>query len=545
MTTSSTTPRHVSEAVPEPPPPAAPALGRPPLLVWLLTACHVVLLVFHSVLVPTWRGPDEPKHVDLVVALAEDRVYPAYDQRVMDRGIRRSHSLVRYQEGSRHLRRDEAMPRADRPSRAELKESGQPADVELQGRPDLNHMAQHPPVYYLYLAAGSLVTDAVFPGMGLGSYDQEVGLMRLLSLLLIVPLPLLAWATARLAHATEPAALAAAVVPLTIPQLTHVGAVVNNDALLVLLMGALTLLAVRFAAGHISRRSVVVAGALTGLALLVKAFAFVVPVWLAVAILWGCRRRGRRWVPVVAGYLGTAFVAGGWWWLGNLVRHGQLHPSTEYAKRLAEKPAGVDRDLSGWLADWLPNMSERFWGSFGWVEIPLPTPWTTAATALVVAGVAAAVVSRRRPIPARTAVALMLPTLLLAALVFLSGFRLYRASTVAAMVQGRYLFGGLVGLSVLVAVGLGRLLGRREPLLPVLLLVAAAAMQLRAVATLFDAFWGEEGSRIVESLAAAGAWSPWPPWVLMGLTAVGTATAVATGVAALRFAGLGRRRVPG
>jgi small subunit ribosomal protein S36 len=513
------------------------------MLVWLLTGLQALLLVSHSLLVPTWRGPDEPKHVDLVVALIEGRGYPAYDQRTMDPGIRRSHPLVRYQEGSRHLRRDEAMPRRDRPSRAELEERAPPTEVELRGG-DLNHMAQHPPSYYVYLAAASVVTDALAPGAGLGSYDREVATMRLLSLVLAVPLPLLAWASGRAAGASQAISTAAAVIPLGIPQLTHVGSVVNNDTLLILVMGVLTVVAVRFAAGHVTRRGVVAAGVLTGLALLVKAFAFVVPVWLLVAIVWG-RRRGGGWPSLVGLYVGTTFLAGGWWWLWNLLRHGALHPSLEYANRLAEKPAGMELDVSGWLGDWLPSMSNRFWGSFGWVEVPLPAVWTTSATVVVVVGVVAALAGGRRLLPRKVAVALALPTLLLAGLVFLSGFRLYRISAVAAMVQGRYLFGGVIGLSALVAVGLSRLLGRRERLLPALLLLAAAAMQLRAVAALLEAFWGEEGSGVVEGLAAAGAWSPWSPWVLLGLAGLGITAVVATGLTALRFAGLGRRQATG
>ncbi|MBW3548426.1 MAG: DUF2142 domain-containing protein [Actinobacteria bacterium] len=522
------------------PSPAGPLAGGPPALVWLLTALHAVLLVFHGVLVPTWRAPDELDHVDLAVAVAEDGDYPAYDQRIVDPGIARSVPLVRLGEGSRHLRRGEAMPRGDRPTRKELRESSPEPDVDPASTKRVNHMAQHPPAYYLYLAGTSVVTDALAPGTGLGSYDREVATMRLLSLILVIPLPLLAWAAARAVDASEPAAVAAAVIPLGIPQLTHIGAGVNNDALLLLLMGILTLMAVRFATGHVDGGGIVLAGALTGLALLTKAFAFVVPVWLVMAVAGGVHR-SRRWVPVIGGYLAVALVTGGWWWVMNLVRHGSISPSIEYA-RLERTGAGVEHDLSGWLADWVPNMSERFWGSFGWVEVPLPVAWTTVATAVVVVGVIAALVGKHRGIRGEVAVALLAPTLLLGVFVFLSGFRLYQLSTVPAMVQGRYLFGGLVGLSVLVAVGLSRLLGRRAALLPALLLLAAAAMQLRAMTTLLDAFWGEQGSGVAEGLAAAGAWSPWPPGVLVALTAAGAVTVVATGVGALRFAGIGSRQ---
>ncbi|MBW3557940.1 MAG: DUF2142 domain-containing protein, partial [Actinobacteria bacterium] len=539
-------PGHVPEVVREPPSPLAPVLRRPPLLVWLLTALHVMLLAFHSLLVPTWRGPDEPNHVDLVVAVAEDRTYPAYDQRVMDPGIRGSLPLVRFQDGSRQLLRGEALPRSARPSRHELREAGRDIDLSVVFDREgvLNHMAQHPPAYYLSMAAGTLVIDAVAPGSGLGSYDREVGIMRALSLLLVAPLPLLAWATGRAADASEAASVGAAVVPLAVPQLTHIGSAVNNDALLLLLMGALVLLATRFATGHVSRRSVVIAGVLTGLAFLVKAFAFVVPIFMALALALGIRRR-RPWAGATSGYLAVALVAGGWWWVVNVVRYGSVAPSVEYATRLREAGSDTRRDLSAWLVDWIPNMSERFWGSFGWVEVPLPDVWTTAATAVVVLAVAAALLRRPRPLPGSVNLVLLLPILLLGAFVFASGFRLYRLSAVPAMVQGRYLFGGLVGLSVLVAAGLGRLLGRRATLLPVLLLLAAAAMQLRAVGTLLDAFWGEPGSGVAESLAAAAAWSPWPPTLLVAFAGLAAATVVATGVGAVRFADLGRRRAAG
>lgn len=546
MTASSNADADSPSAVSGPPRPRGPALGRPPVLVWLLTGLHALLLLFHSVLVPIWRAPDEPNHVDLVVAVAEDIAYPAYDQRVMDPGIRGSLPLVQFEEGSRHLARGEAVPRTERPTRTELREAGRDVDLSVifDREGVLNHMAQHPPAYYLYLAAGTVITDALAPGTGLGSYDREVGIMRVLSLLLLVPLPLLAWATATAAGASVPAAAGAAVVPLAIPQLTHIGAGVNNDALLLLVMGILTLLAVRFAAGHVDPRGVVLAGALTGVALLVKGFAFVVPVWLVVALAFGLHRRGRRWAPVMGGYVAVAFVVGGWWWVVNLVRYGSISPSVEYANRLREAASGVERNLSGWLSAWLPHMSERFWGSFGWVEVPLPLAWTATATAVVIVTLAAAAFGRGR-LPGTVTVVLLLPTLLLAAFVFLSGLRLYRLSAVPAMVQGRYLFGGLVGLSVLVAVGLGRLLRQRAGLVPALLLLAAAAMQLRAVITLLGAFWGQPGSSIVHSLAAAAAWSPWPPAALLALGAVGVATVVATGVGALRFAGLGRRRSAG
>ena len=63
----------------------------------------------------------------------------------------------------------------------------------------------------------------LLPGDGLPSLDREIGLLRLANVLLLVPLPLLAFGPwcARLGG-DDRARLVAAVVPLCVPQLAHV-----------------------------------------------------------------------------------------------------------------------------------------------------------------------------------------------------------------------------------------------------------------------------------------------------------------------------------
>ena len=39
---------------------------RVPRVVWLITALNLALLLLFATLLPTWRAPDEPQHVDLV-----------------------------------------------------------------------------------------------------------------------------------------------------------------------------------------------------------------------------------------------------------------------------------------------------------------------------------------------------------------------------------------------------------------------------------------------------------------------------------------------
>ena len=86
------------------------------------------------------------------------------------------------------------------------------------------------------------------PGFDDRSFVTQVGVLRLLSAALLLPLPLLAAAAARRLGAGPPVAIAAALLPLGVPQLAHVGASLNNDVLLVLL-GALSVARGRRLAG--------------------------------------------------------------------------------------------------------------------------------------------------------------------------------------------------------------------------------------------------------------------------------------------------------
>lgn len=665
--------------------------GNVPAAVLWLCALHLVLLVGHSLLVPAWLGPDEPNHADLVVALREDRHYPAYDDRDLDPGIRASLERFEFRRHARHLTADEAPPRGGRPSRDDLAEEGESLDLGALGRPGTrNHMSQHPPGYYAALAGLADAVDIVMPGEGLGSVDHELGVLRLLSLLAAVPLPLVAWWVAHQAGLSPRVGLAAAVVPLAVPQLTHIAAVVNSDGLLVLAFGILTGLVLRIARGAVDTLILAVAGLVTGGALFVKAFAFVVPVWVLAAFVVGRRRAVRpkhfaerettgwhSWAPPVAAYAAASLAAGGWWWVANLVRYGDISPSIEYATRFSDPDPGFRPDLGEWVRNWVPNMMQRYWGEFGWIDVALAGPVVVAATAFVVVGVAVASgrAVRDRRAPGRVSegrmnradgvsgadgvrgaggagrgvggasaaggpqpglglvdLALLLaPTGLLVLFVGANGYRLYREAGFGAMVQGRYLFGGLVGLAVVVAAGwsclstmlagadsgrwsrlaastrggsparpsrrlrAGRLAlanrsrghwsvtssigdsaldaeGSSPPSaaapasdaasasyadrsvlaarsgdaagswVAVWFLVGALVVQVVAVLSMLDFWWGVEDASLSERLDVLVAWSPWPTWVVRAVFVVLPALAALTLGALVRDA---RRAGPG
>jgi hypothetical protein len=95
--------------------------------------------------------------------------------------------------------------------------------------------------------------------------------------------------------------------------------------------------------------------------------------------------------------------------------------------------------------------------------------------------------------------------------------------------QGRYLFGAIVPLSVVVAIGLVRVLGRWSP---VAVLGAALLMQFDAARAGLRAWWAEPDASVARSLDAMLRWSPWPVFVTyaVGFSALGCAAITMVGL---------------
>ena len=84
--------------------------------------------------------------------------------------------------------------------------------------------------------------------------------------------------------------------------------------------------------------------------------------------------------------------------------------------------------------------------------------------------------------------------------------------------------------------GAGRLLGRRRAVLPLLVVLFAAAMQAVALRLTLPIYWlpetGSRPARLVGGIEALLAWSAWPPAVVVAV-AVGAAGVGAATVAVL------------
>lgn len=495
---------------------------------WLLTALFSVTLGLWTTLSPIDVPNDETAHADLSFHLAEGEPWPEYDGRDLGTAVRTATVIHRPPDKPRTPERA-----PDRSERLTFEGAGGDAESTWV---QANQMTQHGPLYYQLMGRGLRIVRAVTPEMSL---DREWHVLRFFNVALVTPLPVLAWATTRRIGGSPSAAIAAAAFPLAIPQLTHIGAAINNDNLLVLLGGVLAVLLAGVVRGDDRRRTAVAVGVVIGLALLTKAFALALAGWVAIAYASSAWRRRDRLRSHVLGLVlaGTvAMLVGGWWWVRNLVRVGELAPtveSTVYTTRL--RPPGFSPDPLWWAGRFVVWMVERFWGVFGWILYPQGSdarPISAAAivlaTAVAVVALVAAFAPRRWRVgiraladvrasgaPSRSgdagvsrasllAFGSVLPLLVL--LVASRAWDLYTTTGGAFFIHGRYLFAGIAALAVAIGVGLGRLLGRAAPLA---MLAGALVMQLEGIRVALDSWWSGSGTSVHYSLAGMRAWNPW------------------------------------
>lgn len=553
---------------------ATPASGRGwrqvPRAVAAVSVLFGLVLGLWSVAVPQYRAPDEPAHLDLVLLLAEGVPYPEYDGRFVGRaiGLSRDPYLIARDTPWPRFAATDAPPRTQRLDLWDLGGTEPDPDVRTTGEQALvagapyvyNQMPQHPPLYHQAMAMVLRVERAVLPGPRPPPLDRELGLLRLVNALLILPLPVLAWAAARRMGAAPAAALTASVLPLGLPQLTHIGASLNNDNLLTLLAGVLAVLLAGVARGRRTARTDVAVGVVVGLAMLTKAFALALIPWVVAAyvLAWlvrGAAADGRRDVTIGSLRAGALAIAlGAWWWVLNLVRHGEPAPTSETLTRVPRLDAeGFEPDRLGYAYRFVTRMATRSWAWVGFraPKVELPGPVTLVLTLLALAAVVTAIVTRgratpeasdtggtdadaatsdadgrageasadadsparRRSRPLRRELLLALaPVVLLFVAVSRRAYGLHVTTGGYSFVQGRYLYAGIVPLMVLVAIGAHHVLGRRAP---IALLSLGAALQGWMLLRVLDGAWA--GAGVTGPLGSMLAWSPWPAGVVQAV----------------------------
>lgn len=472
--------------------------------VWIATAVFGLLLFMYSVAVPLFRGPDEGSHIGLLLGVRSALGYPSPSEQENSERLRRAGELVKFDATTPvPLSAGDAQPRATRPTLRELGPETGP------GRP--NRLVRNPPLYYSVMGSLLSLTAVSLPWIHGWPFDATLGLGRLINGLLVLPLPVITFFAARRIPLSTPAAAVAALLPLTIPQLLHVGSVYNNDNLLILFGALHTTALIEIARGRLSQGHAVAVGLLGGLVMLTKAFGLLLPP--SAVLVYGAagwRLRDRRAIWAGATSLLVAMVAGGWWWVRNLVTLGVLEPSSASSR---EAPPGFDADLGFWLARFGAWMIERFWGWFGWFDVRLPLPVVAVATGAAVAALAigAARIARKKDESLALLAATLVPFVALILAVGTQTYDLYAQSGETSAIHGRYLFGALVGPMVVVAAAFER----RSRLAAVATLALAVGLHLAAARGLLETYWGRgSASSLATQLKGMSAWAPWPTPVL-------------------------------
>lgn len=512
---------------------------------WLVVLLHLTVMLGQTAVFPNVRSPDERQHVDLILQVRQGDAWPwpgpgtAYVTRgVTAGGFVDADSL----DGPLHLAdRQDVPPRGERPSYVDAGGTT-PLTAEAPDgvvAPVFNQLVQHPPLYYL-LGAGvvSLVPD--WQDLPL---DQVWLLLRWWNALLALPLPLLLFAAARRLRLPEPLPVAAALVPLAVPELTHLESAVNNDNLLVVLGACATLLVIRVLTGDLSRRTAVLLGLVTMLALLTKGFALMFPLWILLAYLVAGYRYRARLRAAVTSLLVVAVITlpGVAWWVRNVLVHGMLQPHGTHATPPDLTP------VYGWAdggITWLGRFTERMITLF-FVQDHAATrdqdaSWWMARVALVVilAGLVTALV--RGPIPRLDALVLLFPIPALAGIVARGSWEQFAAfHEVGAAQQGRYLYTGLVGLMVVALAGAAVLRPAWRRTVPAALLVLAVGMHLAYQYDVWHLYWMPHDAgpgAFAAALAAVGRWYAFPSAVLVVVLVAGAALGVAVAISLTRTA---------
>ncbi|WP_116070971.1 glycosyltransferase family 39 protein [Asanoa ferruginea] len=499
---------------------------------WLILVLHVAVVLWQTALFPNFRSPDERQHVDLITQVEQGVAWPWPDPGTLRMaqgsgagGFTKSNRIDR----PLHLADRPLPPRADRPS---FSAAGGTTPLTAQPR---NQLIQHPPLYYV---AGAAVLQAI-PGWDRIPFDLTYLALRWWNVLLAAALPLLLWAVARRLRLAEPLPVAAALVPLAIPELTHNESAVNNDNLLILLYAVLTLLVVRVLTGDATRRTALAIGAVGSLALLTKGFALLVPLWVGVAyavpLFRGPGRRRVVWALAVA-WLGT--LPGVAWWIHNRIAYGSLQPHGRFTSvpELVARYPFTDGGVH-WLLRLLERMNTLFFVHDQTGGGGHHAPWflAFAAAVLIVAGVVVALALRA--LDRSTALVLLFPMVGLLAIVAKGSYEQFAATHTYAGMQGRYLYGGLIGVAIVALAALRRVPAAVSRAAPLGVLLFAILIQTVYIGYTVKLFWLPADGDVLAALRAIAAWYAFPPVVLALIVTILLVSLGAALFATVRLAG--------
>lgn len=442
-----------------------------------VTAAFLAVVAFWAFFTPLFDAPDETLHVNSALRLAEGGGWP-------DPGTAPFQAMIQ------DAREEAAWPAEERTTFAELRA----ADPGSDG---FDQMTQHPPTYYLYVSLFLRAIDVM---------DLRVDLVlliaRLSGLVFAAPLPLLVWDSVRRLTRSPRAGVVGAASLLAVPQLAHILGSVSNDVMTIAASSAVVWLGIRLMTGDARRRVVAGLGLFLALALLTKSTALPLVPFAALSVLcWPAHLplavRARR--TAVAGVLA---IAGGWWWVRNLVVYRSLQPAGIVYDN--EGPADAEPDVLYFAEQLWQRVSNTFWGRFGWLDHAMPSFLTDILT-VVCLFVLLAFAVRRGPDLGRSLLIAAVPLLALAAMLT-QIWPSYVHSLQPAGMQGRYFFTAIIPLVALSALAWRRMTAptwhRR---VGVAIVVVSAAVGLVGYLTEFFLAYGGDGARLLMLLPGSDA----------------------------------------
>jgi len=442
---------------------------------------------------PTLIGPDEVAQFDRVYAASHGQVVLAPAEINISTGVRgvaNTYVMSLMKANAASWAEFTPITRGHRPSLAELGGNQRSLEVDVS-----NYITQHPPLYYGLM--GGLVW--LIPGSDDMPADTLVLITRLFDVLMLLPIPLLFWYSARQMLGDSPVTTAAAFLPLIVPGLARGAATVNNDNLAILLGAAMVALCIKVMRGD---RTVGTAALLAGLAVagsLTKATIMFVLIMIPLAYLLQARRHRRIPKPVVLITLTVGALGAGAWWMRNLVLFGEVQPNawgTAFAAAQgAVRTADLPVDNAFYFEHIVTKVPSRFFGALGLLEPPqLPEPMTWILSTLVVASFAVAVVTLR----GRRAEVVITAAVPAAATVMMcfQAYRHYLDYLSIPGVQGRYLYPAMFGVIFPIAVAVGLVLGRARAWAPLVVAVGGLVVSGWAVYTSVEYTWLHRGEQL-------------------------------------------------
>jgi predicted membrane protein DUF2142 len=427
------------------------------LVVALATAMFYGIMVIWACVTPDFRAPDEPQQVSTTLRLAYVHSYPAPGDARIYLPVKASYADVGF--GGIGLNTIIGLTPLHRPTSKQLssetmRQLGAAAPTGVTPY-DYDQMTQHPPGYFAVMAVVARVFNVIDK-----TPRTALLILRLFSALLLAPLPFLTFRIGKVLGATPSVAAAASFLPAGLPQLTHLGGAVNNDALTITLGAAVTWLALEVATRRTVRGWAIGLGVTTTALLWTKGTALPMLVVVAAAFLLRARRFGVRRTGGDAVLTALCILPGLAWWVANVVRFGVLQPDGYPKSYLNLLPHG-HISTGDWLHAFFPALTRSFFADFGWLEAPPPALVTVFLSLAVLALVLVGIV-RCGP---RWATALLAQLSWVMPLVAIMDTSHSASDRIGAIqgVQGRYLFVGVAAIAATIGVAVGGRRGSANP----------------------------------------------------------------------------------